>query len=387
MKSFLRLVPAGSALIGISYGLARYSYGLFLPEMHQTVGLTPSVSGVIGGGSYAGYCLAVIAGVFLVERLGPRRVACAAGAVATGGMVLIAVSCSTILLAAAILIAGMSAGLASPPMAEAVSRVIPCNRQPRANTLINSGTSLGVALAGPIALVAGGRWREGYLAFAAIALATTVWTAFATPRRRAAPAGDGSPHVRTGLLRPTAVPVVITAAGMGFASSAYWTFGGERIVDGGHLSHAIAVLAWVVVGVAGLLGGAAGDLVRRYGINAVNRAFLLALAAATLALAVSPSRPVVVLVSAALFGIAFIMLTGVYLVWGVRIYADRPAIGLGLPFLMIAVGQIAGASVAGFLIDADGPLTAFTALAATAALTMLTRYRPLTLSQPGEGRI
>jgi hypothetical protein len=56
-------------------------------------------------------------------------------------------------LALGVLVAGSTSGLASPPMGEAVATAIPEGSQDRANALINSGTSVGVALSGPAALL------------------------------------------------------------------------------------------------------------------------------------------------------------------------------------------------------------------------------------------
>jgi len=184
------------------------------------------------------------------------------------------------------------------------------------------------------------------------------------------------------LLRPDAAPVLVAATGMGFASAAYWTFAGEVVVDVGRLPRSMSSLAWVVIGIAGLLGGAAGDLIRRFEINAVHRGSLLALATAGLVLVLSPSEPTAVLTSAALFGAAYIMLTGVYLVWGIRVYDDRPAVGLALPFLMIALGQVAGAPVAGVLIGISGHAATFAVFAAIATSATLTAYRPAALHGP-----
>jgi hypothetical protein len=63
------LVAPGLAMIAVTYGLARFAYGLFLPEMRESLGLSDSVLGLIGAGSYAGYCLAVI-GVVREHPLG-----------------------------------------------------------------------------------------------------------------------------------------------------------------------------------------------------------------------------------------------------------------------------------------------------------------------------
>lgn len=86
------LVLSGLALIGVTYGLARFAYGLFLPEIGADVALTPTLSGLIGGGSYAGYCLAVVASALLSERLGPRNTAALAGLIAALGMAWIAIA-------------------------------------------------------------------------------------------------------------------------------------------------------------------------------------------------------------------------------------------------------------------------------------------------------
>lgn len=81
------------------------------------------------------------------------------------------------------------------------------------------------------------------------------------------------------------------------------------------------------------------------------------------------------------------MLTGVYLVWGVKVYADAPAIGLGLPFLMIAVGQVLGGPAVGLLIDLVGYQPAFLAAGAVALLTLLVRPAAGTAQELGSSQI
>ena len=84
------LVAPGLAMIAVTYGLARFAYGLFLPEMRESLDLSESVLGLIGAGSYAGYCLAVFAALALTSRSGPRLMAVAAGSVAVVGMAAVA---------------------------------------------------------------------------------------------------------------------------------------------------------------------------------------------------------------------------------------------------------------------------------------------------------
>jgi hypothetical protein len=42
------LVAPGLAMIAVTYGLARFAYGLFLPEMRESLDLSESVLGLIG---------------------------------------------------------------------------------------------------------------------------------------------------------------------------------------------------------------------------------------------------------------------------------------------------------------------------------------------------
>ena len=52
------LVPAGVAVIGATYGLARYGYGLTLPEFRAAFGLSTAAAGGIASGSLVAYCVA-----------------------------------------------------------------------------------------------------------------------------------------------------------------------------------------------------------------------------------------------------------------------------------------------------------------------------------------
>ena len=119
------MVGAGAALIGTCYGLARFAYGLFAPEFEAEFAISSAVSGVIGSGSYVGYCAAITGSFILTPRWGARRMAVLAGVVATLGIATVAVAPSAPVLAAGILVAGSSTGIASPPMAAAVATWCP----------------------------------------------------------------------------------------------------------------------------------------------------------------------------------------------------------------------------------------------------------------------
>lgn len=365
-------------MIAVTYGLARFAYGLFLPEMRESLDLSESVLGLIGAGSYAGYCFAILGALVFTSRAGPRFMAIAAGAVAVVGMAAVAGAPAAWVLALGVLVAGSSSGLASPPMGEAVATSIPEESQDRANALINSGTSVGVALSGPAALLVTEQWRIAWVAFALVGGAVVVWNAIAMPRK---PVGDDPPggaaqtdgprlSVRY-LVGPRSVPLFAAATGVGFASAAYWTFSRDLVVRFGDLSGASSTIFWIVIGVSGLAGGLAGDLVQRFGLARAFRVSVLSMAAAMGLLAAAPGVLLWAYSSAALFGSTYIMLTGIILVWSVSVFHERPSAGLGAAFLLIAVGQVFGALTAGAVAGAGGLVVTFWAFAGIAVVAAL----------------
>lgn len=373
------LVPAGLAMIAVTYGLARFAYGLFLPEIREAFSLDTAVLGLIGSGSYVGYCAAITISLIYTSKVGPRFMVAAAGGTAVVGMSLIAAAPSPLFLAAGVLIAGISTGLASPPMAEAVSRVFDGNRQDRANTLINSGTSVGVALSGPVALIAVDQWRLAWAAFALMGLAVLVWNLLIIPAGDSAGSSESSEESEGAdqpeitfrwLVGRRSLPLFSASIGLGLASAAYWTFSRDLVVQAGDLGRIGSTTFWMVLGVSGLLGGAAGDLVDRFGLGGALRGALLAMAASIGMLAVAPGRLFIVYPSAALFGATYIMLTGILLVWAVKVFRDRPSAGLGAAFLLISAGQILGSYLAGVLAGTSGLQTTFAIFAGVAILSM-----------------
>lgn len=358
-KRNVSLICAGTALIGVCYGFARFAYGLFAPVFQRQFALDATLLGMIGAGSYVGYGIAITAGFVLTNRCGPRVVAASAGVLAAVGTAMIAVSVNGVMLAVGILVAGSSTGLASPPLAEAIARAVDGSRQDRAQSVVNAGTGVGVLLSAPIAMVLLNDWRFAWATFAVLSAAVTWWIIGTTPR------GRGGERAESGsLFPPGAATLLVAAFLLGLASSAVWTFGRDVVQAG----PTVATIMWSLIGLAGMLGAFSGHLTGSIGLRTAWTLVLVLLSATTAALALWPATVALTLAAAALFGASYIAQTGLVLVWSTRIHPDRPATGIGTSFLMIAVGQAAGAPLTGAVIDHAGHLTAFLACAAVGLL-------------------
>ena len=130
-------------------------------------------------------------------------------------------------------------------------------------------------------------------------------------------------------------------------------------------------LLWLITGITGCFGLLTGYLTNRFGINRVHRMMQALTAAAFLLLMASTHNPLLVYLAAALYGFAYITLSGVLLVSGVNAAGDDPAAGLGAVFLMLAIGQVAGAAAFGLLLDSAGAVIALWIFSGVALLAML----------------
>lgn len=155
---------------------------------------------------------------------------------------------------------------------------------------------------------------------------------------------------------------------MGLGSSAVWTFGRDLLGGTGGIGPTASAIAWILLGACGLLGAVTGDAVSRAGLARAWAVSMIGLAAATLVLALMPGSVVVAWTAAAVFGAVYIVLTGLLLLWGAQIWADAPAAGVGLGFLVLALGQALGAPLVGALITQAGPVPAFSVAAGCAVL-------------------
>jgi predicted MFS family arabinose efflux permease len=244
--------------------------------------------------------------------------------------------------------------------------------QDRALAAISSGTGWGVALAVPIALVAGAAWRSAWVAFAVLAVAALLWSLRALPGRISAEAASGLTPLRPSwFVCPRSGPLLAAAFLVGLGSSAYWTFAVDHVVQAGDASPGDARLLLAVVGVASILGTLGADLVRLVGGRAGMVGTGLTLSASLLLLGLAPGSWPVVLLSALMFGAAYNLVVTIQVLWSAIVFADRPSAGLAGVAVLLGLGMLAGPLVGGALAGPLGMDGVFVAAAGVIALVGL----------------
>ncbi|WP_152188282.1 MFS transporter [Georgenia satyanarayanai] len=355
-----RVVLSGMALIAATYGLARFGYGLFLPRLEEAFTLGPAVSGAVQAGSFLSYCVCAL----LASRMGsrPRAVVAWAGVTACVGSLGVALAPGAVVLALSVVVAGAGAGFATPGLVSVVERNIAPGRQETAQTVVNAGTGAGIVLAGGMALVAGGQWRLAWVAIAAVSAAATLASLRAD--RAGSSEVDRPPRVALGpLARPIAAAVLA-----GCSSAAVWTFG--RSLMAGATSDGGSIAGWMVLGACGVLGAVAGPLVQAWDLRAAWALTCGAMALATVTLGLVPSGPAAV-AAVGVFGASYTAVSGVLIVWAVRVLPQSSAAATVVLFVALALGQAAGAVLVGALLGATSATLAFSVAGAVGVVATL----------------
>ncbi|MCD8826462.1 MFS transporter [Staphylococcus gallinarum] len=346
---FSKLVLPGIAMIATTYGLARFSFGLFLPNISHDLNLSASQAGIISSLFYLSYCFTIVFSTLRTDKIGPKNMILFAGLSALIGLLLIAVSQGSILLAIAVIFAGGSTGLVSPPYGYTISLWIKWSEQGKANTWINSGTSLGLMFTGITAMIAFLDWRMTYFVYSAIALIVIVWNFIAIPSL------DRNLKIETGTLNirdiNSSKKIMLASIIIGFSTAPFWTFSKSFVESTGKYSNIEQSIFWILIGLFGVIGGMSGHIIDKYSLHVAYNIGVILVSFASILLAFIRYIWVLPFATSSIFGMSYIFITGVLLVWGVKIFVKNASLGIGIPFLMLALGQVIGSMMSGSLID------------------------------------
>ena len=89
-----RLALAGAAVVGVAFGMARFTCVLTLPALRHdpslsATGLSDPLLGLIAGGTFAGFLAGIVGAPLLASRRGPRAPTTVGGVCGALGAVLV----------------------------------------------------------------------------------------------------------------------------------------------------------------------------------------------------------------------------------------------------------------------------------------------------------
>lgn len=372
-----RLGLAGFFATAVAFGPARSGFGLFLPDFRRQFGLSTEVAGVIAGGSYGGYLVALsLVGLF-AARFGPRLFLTVGGLSATIGMALVALAPNVFLLATGLVLAASYAGWSWSPYNNAVEHEVPSTLRGRVLSAISTGTTFGLTMAGLIALAVGGwglSWRAAWFGFATAALAVTAWNARVLPgkvhgTRRIGSSDTSRQVIPDWLLRPGSAVLFGVTFSFGVVTGFYWSFAVDLISRSGVLPSEAGPVFYIALGTVGFVGLLTGDAISRFGLRYTLAACFVFLGAVGFLLGFAPTSWVAVMGAAAFFGAGLMCTSALLSIWSSLLFPGRSSTGFSSALLFLGIGTIVGPVALGAFAGQSGLGAAFLVAGALSLLT------------------
>lgn len=376
-------------------GLGRFSLGMLLPSMSNSLNLNYSQMGLIGTGNFVGYMISVVLAGIVARRIGARWTIMAGLLLVGGSMVFISQAMGFMAVMLLYVATGIGSGLANVPMMGLVSHWFLKSNRGRAAGIMLSGNGIAIVFTGLLipwvnASLGSEGWRSGWLTIGIISLFIALVSGFLLRNdpveKGLAPLGNqdlptpSADHAPVREVKPnrwTMVHLGCIYSLFGATYVVYATFIVTAMVNERGFGENTAGTFWAVVGglsiFSGPLFGWMSDrLGRKIGMMMVYGLFTLSYAL------VAANLPNLFLyASIGIFGLA---------VWSIPTIMSA-AVGdysgpaqavkaFGFITLFFGAGQITGPAVAGFLADVTGSFSMAFWLSAmlTAGAVVLTYF-------------
>ena len=389
------VVLTGMLVILACLGIGRFSFGMLLPSMSTTLGLSYSQSGFIGTANFIGYLLAVLLCSPLAGRIGSRSLIVGSLALISATMFLIsrASGFTEVLLLYAL--TGIGSGAANVPMMGLVTAWFDRSVRGRAAGFVVIGSGFAIILSGRLIpfinrSVGAEGWRTSWAVLAGI-VAAIGFVAWALLRNRpgdkgltplgsdnepvCAPAGTQAAacEPRESLYRNRSVLLLgLIYFLFGYTYVIYATFIVTTLVKERGFSEGLAGNFWSWVGFLSLFSGPvfgtlSDRIGRKYGLMIV---FGLQMCAYILVAVDLPD--LFLYLSIGFFGICAWSIPSI-MVAAVSEYvgAHRALAAFGFITFIFGFGQISGPAVAGVLAERTGSFSSSFWMASVAALAAI----------------
>lgn len=379
------IVGTGMLAIMAGLGLGRFSLGMLLPSMGQTLSLSYSEMGFVSTGNFIGYLLSVFGSGYLAARFGSSRVIVSGLALVGISMLLISRAGGFPTLLVLYFLTGIGSGAANIPTMALVSAWFSRTVRGRAAGFIVIGSGFAIILTGIViprinAYVGAEGWRVNWALLGALVMLVAVvarWLLRDKPEalglspvgsdrvaKRVMASDDASVRER----RNKVIHLGALYFLFGLTYVIYVTFIVTSMVRDRGFAEGAAGTFWMWIGVLSLLSGPVfGTISDRFGRRT---GFMLVFACHGISylLAALPGTPgsnLLLYLSVGFFGIAAwsipsIMAAAV----GDYVGATRAPQVFGLVTFIFAIGQITGPAIAGMLADKTGTFSASFLMAA-----------------------
>ncbi|HSF86338.1 MAG TPA: MFS transporter [Acidimicrobiia bacterium] len=358
----------------VAQGFGRFTYALVLPAVQEDLGISYTLAGAFGTANLTAYLVGTALVAITASRVPLDRMMRIGILGSAAGLIAMWWSPTLGVLAAAMVLTGLSGAWVWIPAPGVSASLISPERRGLAIGLVGTGIGLGFVLAGWASRSVASDWRTlyGTEAVVAVITASLVWIFLRTHTEDRA---DRRPSLDALKAVPGWRRLVVAYAAYGLAMSLFVNFLVARLEEDAGFGPATTAFVFSAFGVATIFGGPVfGPLSDRIGRSrAMTIGFSAMSAAAVLALVGTQPWPSV---AAVIFGLAF---AGVPTSLAAQISDHLTTQQFGAAFgtitLAFGAAQMLGPQIGGWIGDQTGSFTLVFLLAAGIAVIGATAAR------------
>ncbi|MBV5279209.1 MAG: YbfB/YjiJ family MFS transporter [Campylobacteraceae bacterium] len=362
MRSHIKSLLAGIFIVFACLGLARFSFGMILPNMQSELSMNTTQAGIVGSANFIGYFIGLFAVANFYTKFGVAKLISRALWTQAASMLLMSLSPHYLWAATTYIITGFFGALANIAVMTYIAQVVPPSIKGKATGFVVAGIGLGIMVSGAlvplIELTFPFSWRLSWSLFALFIATVSIFT-YKT-------LFTFTPHSSNRDTHDTLTLQKISSFGpfwrigflffmFGMTAIMYMTFFVTAAVNQWQVSTEISGTFWAILGVSSLFSGPVfGMLSDRIGkYQTLGILFSLqAIAHGLLSFSIPSSW---LLVSASLFGFSTWAVPSIMTILSSELFgSSHTARILGLITLFFGIGQIIGPLAAGIVTDATG---------------------------------
>lgn len=343
------------------------------------------MAGFIASAAFASFFASLLVAGAMTPRLGPRVPVVLGLVTAVIGMGLVVLADQVLWLALGTALAATSAGFCWSPFNAAAEQGIPEAERGRALSIVSTGTTGGIVVAGVLALMLSllaYDWRAAWVLFVVCALIAglyNLWTlGVVSVGTNDGPVGLMRSARR--LIHRQAWPLYGMAASFGLTSGVYLSFVADYAEQAGGLAGLSANLTspvlYIAIGIGGLIGLATAEIEHRIGLVWLVRGIFGVSTVSLLAAAFAPASWVGLVLSGAFQGACIMMLSSIFAFWSDRLFPDLASISLTAVLSFFAAGNVIGPALGGAASDIWTMQATLVIAGGISALTVLVFPRP-----------
>lgn len=138
--SGIRFALTGATLIAISFGLARFAFGLFVPQIRADLEISANTIGVIAALPLIGFVFISLVAPLVTKYFGARNTTVLSALFGVFGLALVSQSTGPISLGLGVFACGLCTGLMMPALTSAMQALVDRSIHGRVSSVMNAGT-------------------------------------------------------------------------------------------------------------------------------------------------------------------------------------------------------------------------------------------------------